>query len=96
MYLDADYTHRGVQGKNRVDEGGLLVDFGKIHAVSELQSGNLFGVELHFQVSLQDGDVQGFTFSGTGALGPDPVQFHVAVMCFYKFIYYRVHGVPFL
>jgi hypothetical protein len=75
--------------------GGLLVHFGKVHAVSKLQSGNLLGVELHFQVSLQYGDVQGFTFSGTGALGPDPVQFHIAVMRFYEFIYDRVHGVPF-
>jgi hypothetical protein len=76
--------------------GRLLVDFGKIHAIGKLQSGNLFGVELHFQVSLQDGNVQRFTFRGTGALGPNPVQFHIAVMRFYKFIYDRVHGVDIL
>lgn len=75
--------------------GRLLVDFGKVHAVGKLQSGNLLGVELHFQVSLQYGNVQGFAFSGTGALRPDPVQFHIAVMRFYKLIYDRVHGVPF-
>jgi hypothetical protein len=101
LYLDADYTQRGGQCNNRVglcsfigSLGGnpyLSVDFGKIHAVGKLQPGDLPRVELHFQISLQDGDVEGFALRRTRALGTDPVEFHVAVMSFYKFIYDRIH-----
>ena len=102
MYLDADYTHGGGQCNNRVrflrlcwlafggnSEGS--VHFGKIHAVGELQPGNLPRVELHFQVRLEDGNVEGFALRGARALSADPVEFHVAVMSFYEFVYDRVH-----
>lgn len=71
---------------------GALVDFSKIHAISKLQAGNLLGMELHFQIRLQNGDVERFTFSRTRAFRADAVQFQVTVMRFYEFIYDRVHG----
>jgi len=67
------------------------VDFGEIHPVSELQPGDLARMELNFQVGLQDGNVERFALRGTRALSTDPVEFHVAVMCFYEFIYNRIH-----
>jgi hypothetical protein len=68
-----------------------LVDFGEIHAVSELKAGNLAGMKLHFQVCLQDGNVNGLTLCRVRALGTDLVQFHVAVMRLYEFVYDGVH-----
>jgi hypothetical protein len=68
-----------------------LVDFRKIHAISKLQSRNLAGMELHFQIGLQNGNVDGFPLSRVRALRADLVQFQVAVMRLYKFVNDRIH-----
>jgi hypothetical protein len=96
LYLDADYTRRGVQ---RVEarrcwfQRSELVHFSKIHSVGKLKSGNLPGMELHFQIRLQDGNVDGFTLSGVRALSADAVELHIPVMRFYEFVYDRIHDV---
>jgi hypothetical protein len=70
-----------------------LVDFSKIHPIGKLKSGNLPGMELHFKIRLQNGNVDGFTLSGVRALGADAIELHIPVMRFYEFIYDRIHDV---
>jgi hypothetical protein len=85
-YLEADDTLRGVCWKS------FLVSFGKIHAVGELQTGDLPGVKLHFQVSRQNGDMNRFPFRRRRALGTDAVEFHIPVVGLDEFVDDRVHG----
>jgi hypothetical protein len=69
-----------------------LVYVGEIHAVGELQAGYLARVELDFQVSLQDGNVDRFALCRALALGANAIQLHIAVMGFDEFVDDGVHG----
>lgn len=70
----------------------FLIDFGKIHAVGVLQAGDLARVILDFQICGQNGDVNRFPLRRTQALSARPVQFHIAVMGEYEFVYDGIHG----
>lgn len=63
-----------------------LVGFGEVHAVGKLQSGDLVGPVLHFQVGFHDGNVHGFALGGILAFHADSIKFKVTVMSFNKLV----------
>jgi len=68
------------------------VGFGEIHAIGKLQTGNLAGVVLHFQVGLQNLDIDDLALCRAVALRPDIFQGEVAIMGFDEFTDTGVHG----
>src|SRR5262245_45638868 len=71
--------------------GPLLVDFGEVHAISELQAGNLARPMLHFQIGLEQFDVDHLALHGGYAFGAHAVQGEIAVMGFDELAYDRIH-----
>lgn len=69
-----------------------LVHFGKIHAVSELQPGNLPRMVLHLQISRHQRNMDRFTLRGAGAFGANAVEFQIPVMGLHEFVYDSVHS----
>lgn len=69
-----------------------LIDFGEVHSVGVLKTGDLPGMELDFQIGGQNGDVHRFTLCGAGAVDARAVQFHIAVMGEDKLVNDGVHG----
>jgi hypothetical protein len=104
-YLDANREKKGVYreterarsraGDQRRTLGAgkpaLLVYFGKIHAVSVLQSGDLPRVELHFQVRRHNGNVDRLALRRVGAFGANTIKFNIPVMCLHEFVDDVVH-----
>lgn len=72
---------------------GLLVHFGEIHAIGELQAGNLPRVKLHFQISRHECNVNRLTLGGAGAFGANAVKFQITVMGHHEFINDSVHSI---
>jgi len=70
----------------------VLVYFSKIHAVSVLEPGDLARVELHFQVSRENRNVDGLTLRGAGAFGAKAVKFHIPVVGLHKLVDDRIHN----
>jgi hypothetical protein len=75
------------------DRAGGLVHFGKIHAISVLQTGDLLGVELHFQIGRHDRNMDRLALRGVGAFGANAVKFQIPVMGLHEFIDDCVHGI---
>ena len=72
--------------------GGLLVHFGKIHAVGKLQAGNLPGVVLDLQICRHQRNVNRLALRGAGAFGTNAVKFQIPVVGLHEFIYDSVHS----
>jgi hypothetical protein len=71
--------------------GNRLVAFGEIHAVSELQSGYLAGAVVHFQVGLEQFDVDHLALHGALTLSADAVQGQIAIMGFDELTHDGIH-----
>ena len=70
----------------------VLVYFGKIHAVSVLQAGDLPRVKLDFQISRENRNVNGLALRGVGAFGANAVKFHIPVVGLHEFVNDRIHN----
>ncbi len=75
-----------------LSRGSRLVYFGKIHAVSKLQAGDLLCVVLDFQICRHQSNVNRLALRGAGAFGANAVKFQIPVMCLHEFIYDSVHN----
>ena len=69
-----------------------LVHFGKIHAVSKLQAGDLPRVVLDLKICRHQRNVNRLALRGAGAFGANAVKFQIPVMCLHEFIYDSVHS----
>lgn len=69
-----------------------LVHFGEVHAVSVLQTGDLPGMELHFQIRRHDRYVDRLALRGVGAFGANAVKLYISIMGLHEFVDDLVHG----
>ena len=69
-----------------------LVYFGEVHAVGELQPGDLPRVELHFQIRRHERNVNRLALCRAGAFGANAVKFHITIMGLHEFINHSVHS----
>lgn len=70
----------------------LLVYLGEVHAVGELQPGDLPRVELHFQIRRHERNVNRLALCRAGAFGANAVKFHITIMGLHEFINDSVHS----
>jgi len=63
-----------------------LVHIREIHAAYKLQTRDLPGMMLHFQIGPQDSDMDGFTLGRVLAFNSDAVKLKVPVVSFNEFV----------
>jgi len=70
-----------------------LIGLAEIHAIGELQAGNLPRMVLNFQVGFQQFNVDLFPLHRAVALGAGVVEGKIAIVGFHEFPDHVVHGV---